>query len=425
MARLSTQPAPPTSSAPQPARAVPLRSGFVALPLATGRAHLFARVHHGHGHGHGHGEEDAPPQTGTGTELFVTGFPAGTSAKGLKAAVGRVWDGTGVAVREVRMLDASSSDALEGGATTTTTTTLLAAERAAQEAQDEEDAGGAYTPLLDPSLLAATYSGAPHAPASSSALVSFAAPPPFPPPPYDPATALSLPAPAPFLSAARARHALARPHRSQVIAHADAWMAAFDRRRSEARPVGYTAEAAAGERAAAARAAKKAAKLARRRGKAAAADEVKPGSAAEALARHAALRERMADPAFDPDALDEGEWTTVQRGGKHGKSLLPAGVEATVQGYGGTSVKVARKRRPGEQLENKDAGIKKIVGDGFYRFNLAEGRRQELANLKSRFEEDKRRVDRMRGAGAGGRGGRGGFGSGGGRGRGSGRFKPY
>ncbi|BGP37563.1 hypothetical protein JCM10449v2_001480 [Rhodotorula kratochvilovae] len=395
MARLSTQPA-----STQQARAIPLRSGFVALPLAGGKVHLFARVHLA-------SEGDDAAQ-GTGAELFVTGFPAGTSAKGLRAALGRVWDG-GAKVREVRLLPPSEEDGK--------TTTLLAAELAAQTHQED------YTPLLLPSALSAL-----PPPASTSALVAFASPPAFPPQPYDALTPLTLPPAPSFLSAARARHTLARPHRSSVIAHADAWMAAFDKRRAADRPVGYSAERAQAEREAAARAAKKAAKLARRGGKGAAAAEIKPGSAAEALAAHAALRAKLADPSFNPDALDEGEWTTVQRGGRHGKSLLPAGVEATVQGYGGTSVKVARKKRAGAQEENKDAGIKKIVGEGFYRFNQAEGRRKELANLKSRFEEDKRRVDRMRGGGPGGRGGgRGGFGGGGasGRGRGAGRFKPY
>ena len=436
MARLSTQPA----QQPQ-ARPIALRSGFYALPLSAGKVHLFARVHH-HDDPTDDDEAAAP-----GTQLFVTGFPHGATAKGLKAALGKVWgDEAAVKVREVRMLPPPEADG-EGAAVVG----VLQKELAAAESDAEE----AYLPLFDPSAVAnSTLSSS-----STSAIATFSSAPTFPPPPYDASTPLTLPAAPSFLSAARARHTLARPPRSLVTSHVDAWMRTFDARRAASLPVGYSAERAQAQREQAAREAKKLAKQARRTGKAGAqaalGDKPKEGSAAEALARHAALQARMADPSYNPDELDEGEWTTVSRGGKHGRSLLPTGVEPTVQGYGGVSVKVAGKKRgatKGDEDLRRDAGIKKIVGEGFYRFNKADSRRKgasplslslsrlalsraltltcvlvraELANLKTRFEEDKRRVDRMRGGGRGGRGGSRGGSSSGGRGGRGGRFKPY
>ncbi|GAA5909870.1 hypothetical protein JCM8208_000976 [Rhodotorula glutinis] len=409
MARLPTQ---PTQQAQ--ARPIALRSGFYALPLSGGKVHLFARIHH-----HDDATDD-DAGAAPGTQLFVTGFPYGATAKGLKAALGKVWgDEAAVKVREVRMLPPPETDA-EGAAVVS----VLQKELAAAETDAEE----AYMPLFDPSAVAnSTLSSS----SSTSAIATFSSAPTFPPPPYDASTPLTLPAAPSFLAAARARHTLARPPRSLVTSHVDAWMRTFDARRAASLPVGYSAERAQAQREQAQREAKKLAKLARRTGKAGEAaalgDKPKEGSAAEALARHAALQARLNDPSYNPDELDEGEWTTVSRGGKHGRSLLRTGVEPTVQGYGGVSVKVAGKKRgatKGDEDLRRDAGIKKIVGEGFYRFNKADSRRKELASLKTRFEEDKRRVDRMRSGGGGGRGGGRGASSGGRGGRG-GRFKPY
>lgn len=368
MARLPTQPA----QQQQQARAVPLRSGFFALPLSGGKVHLFARLHHSDDDA---AAEEEGQQHGTkGKELFVTGFPHGTTAKGLKAALAKVWGGDDEAkalkVREVRMLP----PAVEG----TDVVSVLKKELAAAEGNDE---GGDYMPLFDPSAAAAATAAGPD-PSSSSAIATFSSAPPFPPAPYDASHPLTLPAAASFLSLSRARHTLARPPRSLVTSHVDAWMRSFDARRAASLPVGYSAERAAAQRELAAREAKKAAKQARRLGKngrLVVVGEPKEGSAAEALARHAALQAKLADPSYNPDELDEGEWTTVSRGGKHGRSLLPAGVEPTVQGYGGVSVKVAGKKRGARKADDEvkhDAGIKKIVGEGFYRFNKAEGRRK-------------------------------------------------
>ncbi|GAA5934500.1 hypothetical protein JCM3775_000373 [Rhodotorula graminis] len=416
MARLPTQPA----QQPQ-ARPIAMRSGFYALPLSGGKVHLFARVHH-----NDDPTDDDAAAPAPGTQLFVTGFPHGATAKGLKAALGKVWgDDAAVKVREVRMLPPPETDA-EG-------TAVVGVLQKELEAADS-DAEEAYLPLFDPSAVADSMAAHPTSSSSTSAIATFTSAPTFPPAPYDASTPLTLPAAPSFLSASRARHTLARPPRSLVTSHVDAWMRTFDARRAASLPIGYSAERAQAQRELAAREAKKLAKQARRTGKAGGAaaalgDKPKEGSAAEALARHAALQARMADPSYNPDELDEGEWTTVSRGGKHGRSLLPTGVEPTVQGYGGVSVKVAGKKRgatKGDEDLRRDAGIKKIVGEGFYLFNKADSRRKELANLKTRFEEDKRRVDRMR-SGPGGGGGRGGGrgGSSGGRGGRGGRFKPY
>ncbi|KAL8281513.1 hypothetical protein RQP46_006197 [Phenoliferia psychrophenolica] len=128
-----------------------------------------------------------------------------------------------------------------------------------------------------------------------------------------------------------------------------------------------------------------------------------PGSAAFALAAHSAAQLASQDRSLNPDEVVENEWTLVSRGGKHGQSLLPAGAVPTLLGYGAVTVGVARKggkKRSSTVRDEEDGvgdqGIKKIVGDGFYRFTKEDGRRKDLENLKARFEEDKERVGRFR-----------------------------
>ncbi|GAA6001858.1 uncharacterized protein JCM10292_005942 [Rhodotorula paludigena] len=401
MTRLPTQ--------PELTQAVALRSGFYALPLSNGKTHLFARAHHAVSDD-STASGAAAAGSSSSKQLFVTGLPLGISEKGLRTALGKVW--SEVKVKEVRFLETGAAGEDE-------TVTVLEQERlraaAADEGEgDEED----VAPLLLPEALASSASSSSTAP--TSAIVTFSSTPALPPAAYPSSTPLTLPVAPSFLSVSRTRHALARPPRSVVTAHVDDWMRAFDAQKLAAAPPRYSAEVAAAEKAAREKEDKK-----RRNKKGAKRGEVDvgpvPGSAAEALAKHAAYQARMRDPDFNPDEEVEGEWQTVSRGGKHGKSLLPTGVTPTVTGYGGVTVKVAGKKRgrASEQDDelNRDAGIKKIVGEGFYRFNQAEGRRKQLANLQAKFEEDKRRLDRMRGAG--------GAGAGRGRGRGQGRFKPY
>ncbi|GAA5903115.1 hypothetical protein JCM6882_006971 [Rhodosporidiobolus microsporus] len=394
MARLSTQ--------PETAKAIPLRSGFYALPLSN--AHLFVRLHQQLTlDSDNDDEEGAEAAAGSSKQLFVSGLPLGTSEKGLKAALGKVW-GEEIKVKKVELLPAPSG----AGAVFTLYQKEFAAATAAAAAEDAP----AFSPLFDPSA-ASTSSAIPPPP---SAIVTFASSPSLPPPPYPASTPLNLPAAPSFLAASAARHSSARPHRSIVIAHVDDWMRAYDARKLASAPVGYSA---ADTSAAAKKAAKKEKKNSKK-GKAADVGPL-PGSAAEALARHTALQAKLNDKSFNPDEVDEGDWQTVTRGGKHGKSLLPTGVVPTLTGYGGVNVKVAGKKRgkASEEEPKNDAGIRKIVGEGFYRFNRAEGRKRELLNLKARFEEDKRRVDRMRAGGAGkARGG-------GASGRAGRSFKPY
>ncbi|GAA6003420.1 hypothetical protein JCM10207_000326 [Rhodosporidiobolus poonsookiae] len=390
MARLSTQ--------PDTAKALPLRSGFYALPLASSSLHLFVRLHKANA-----ADEDDTEGAAGSHQLFVTGLPLGASAKGVKSAMGKIW-GEEVKVKSVELLPAPPV----AGAVFSLYQQQLAVATAAVASGDD---ASSPSPLLD--LSAASSSSS--IPPPHSALVTFSSSPALPPPPYPASTPLTLPSAQPFLAASAARHALARPHRSAVIAHADEWMRAYDQRKIASAPIGYLApdEAQAGGKKA-------------KKGKKSKDVGPLPGSAAAALASYHAQRAKLQDKGFNPDEADEGEWTTVQRGGRHGKSLLPAGVVPTLSGYGGVNVKVAGKKRGRVEEEDEgrnDAGIKKIVGEGFYRFNKAEGRRRELSALKAKFEEDKARVDRLRSSGPGKMrgGGRGGFG-GGKRGR---AFKPY
>lgn len=107
--------------------------------------------------------------------------------------------------------------------------------------------------------------------------------------------------------------------------------------------------------------------------------------------QHSAEQAKQRSRAHNPDEVDEGEWTLVAGGGKHGKSLLPTGVTPSIMGYGeGRTVKVAKGGKKGrgildededgsgeegEGREKMDQGVKKIVGDGFYSFVKNQQRR--------------------------------------------------
>ncbi|GAA5930179.1 hypothetical protein JCM1841_000485 [Sporobolomyces salmonicolor] len=379
---------PRLAAQPEAIKPIPLRSGFYALPFSSGQHHLFARVHSGAAAEDG----DVPAPS---NQLFVTGLPLGMTEKALKSTLGKVWEGT--KVKAVEMLPATAD-----GVLSLYQRELMAAKHASVVQ------GISISPLFDPDSPSTSAIVAP----PPSAIVTFSSSPAFPPPSYSSTTPLSLPAAPSFLASSASGHALARPHRSIVIAHVDSWMNAYDARKLAAAPPAYSVEALLASREAEKKAAGKKGKG--KKGKQAAADVGPvPGSAAEALARHAAQVALAKDRSHDPDEAQDGEWTLVTGGGKHGKSLLPTGTVPTLQGYGGISVKVAGKKRgrAADEDQNLDAGIKKIVGQGFYRFNKAEGRRQDLAALKSKFEDDKARVDRLRsnqggkgrGAGSGGR----------------------
>ncbi|GAA5845933.1 hypothetical protein JCM3766R1_000864 [Sporobolomyces carnicolor] len=405
---------------PTHAQVIPLRSGFYALPFSDGRNFLFARIHHQQ-----EDEDDNDEPSETRHKLFVTGMPLGMTDKGLKQTLSKVWESNSK-IKSVELLPSTNHANGPHGPLALLTKELTAAQHAVPIQ------GITVSPLFSPSHPLVPPSSA------SSAIVTFGSTPSLPPPSYPSATPVSIAAQPSFLKTSSLKHHLARPHRSLVIAHVDTWMQAYDARKLASAPASYSADVAIAEREQAALAAKS-----KKGKKKAAATDVGPlpGSAAAALARHAEEQRKRNDRDHNPDEVQDGEWTLVTGGGKHGKSLLPTGVVPTLEGYGGVSVKVARKKRgkatPAED-EAHDQGIKKIVGDGFYRFNKADSRRKSLAALRTRFEEDKARVDRMRqssggrGGGRGGRGGRGGSasrGRGGGGGGSAGRegrsYKPY
>ncbi|GAA5820105.1 hypothetical protein JCM10212_000444 [Sporobolomyces blumeae] len=432
MPRLSTQ--------PETVSAIPLRSGFFALPFNHGQTHLFARVHASAldqdplGSDDDDEAEDAGSKGDKGKErqLFVTGVPVGMTEKGLRTTLSRVWDDAARSkVTKVEMLPSSGGG---GGVPTLVDKEVLSARHGVAMH------GIQVHPLFDPSLSSSSSApssstGSTLAP-SRSAIVTFSTSPRFPPAPYPSSTSTSIASYPSFLTSSRSTHSLARPPRSLVVAHVDSWMNQFDARKLAAAPAQYSADVLIAQREAdRARLEKDKKNKNKRKGKATVTDVGPvPGSAAEALARHAEEQRRRNDKDYNPDEVQDGEWTLVTGGGKHGKSILPEGVVPNVEGYGGVTVKVARAKRgkkPGEGEDdgiNRDAGIKKIVGEGFYRFNKADSRRKSLSALKAKFEEDKARVDRLRTSGSS--RGRGGARGGGPRGAGThGRdmraFRPY
>ncbi|KAI5475264.1 hypothetical protein MNV49_001677 [Pseudohyphozyma bogoriensis] len=387
MARLSTQPKPPKPASTR--TAVALRSAFVALPSGK-KDWVFARIH-----GQQDDDEEEAGGAAKGKQLFITNLPVGCTEKSLKKGLAELGK-----VAAVELLPSSSSS-----------TTLLAKEIASTTIPNIS-----ILPLFTPE---ATSSSSSITASSVSAIISFASPPSFPPSSTLtlPHLAASLPS---FLTTSASRYSLSRPHPSTIIAHTDTWTSAYDARKLAAAPPSYTP---ASTKTLSKTAAKKLARAAKNK-------DVGPlpGSAAAALAAHAEYLKERDDRSKNPDEIQEGEWTLVSRGGKHGKSLLPTGATATVEGYGGVTVGVARRGWKGVKKgqEGEEVGAqRKIVGDGFYRFTKEEGRKKDLAKLKERFEEDKRRLGKFRegGASRGGRGrGRGAGAAGGREGR---SFKPY
>lgn len=333
MAKLRTQPA--------QAKVTSLRSGFYCLPLAND-VHLYARLHHGQDLDEP--STSAPPSTNS---LFITSLPLGASNKSITKLVSAVYPD--LSVRRVELL-----------APTGSVDSLLARELITAAVD-----GSKISPLFETEHALKGDFKVP----SRSCIVEFDGTPALPPPAYSSALGFPLALATSALAASLARHALARPHPSSITAHADSWMQQFDQRKiatvDASRPTPLAAAAAVMSKTAAK-------KLARQKLKEPAAPL--PGSAGHALALHAAAQAKAKDRSVNPDEVDEEGWTLVTGGGKHGKSVLPEGVLANVGGYGGVSVKVAGKTGKGSQAE-ADAGIKQIVGDGFYRFKKEEGRR--------------------------------------------------
>lgn len=339
MPRLSTQPAKAVQHLP----VVPLRSGFFALPFALPGAatvYLVARVHHGGAEDEG---DEGRSAAGT-TQLFVTPLPLQTTEDEVKNAFERVYSKE---VSHVRLLPATVEQPTMYDIASSSTSTVL--------------------PLFPSSHGSSTLQS------SCSAVVTFSSPTPLPP---LASTSMSWPqeTPASYLAATQARHDLARPHLSTVIAHSDSWMNAFDAKKIAAAAAQALVPVTASSKAAAK---VKAAKAKNGKGKKGANLPPAPGSAAAALAAHSAAVALAADRTRNVDAVEEEEWTMVSRGGKHGQSLLPAGAVPSLVGYGAVTVGVARKKAPGAPVvESGGEGEHSvIVGEGFYRFKKEEGRR--------------------------------------------------
>lgn len=90
------------------------------------------------------------------------------------------------------------------------------------------------------------------------------------------------------------------------------------------------------------------------------------------------------------ELLDEDGFVIVQSTGKYGR---------TQEGAGGASVKVARRRGTAAELEDEAAREKKrkrFELEDFYRFQRREEKREELANLRSKFREDQEKVKKLK-----------------------------
>lgn len=89
------------------------------------------------------------------------------------------------------------------------------------------------------------------------------------------------------------------------------------------------------------------------------------------------------------ELLDEDGFTIVKSSGKYGR---------TADGEGGSSVKVAR-RRGGDNLEDdavKEKKRKRFELEDFYRFQKREQKREELATLRAKFQEDQEKVKKLK-----------------------------
>ncbi|SCV72562.1 BQ2448_4099 [Microbotryum intermedium] len=420
MARLSTQPSASaltsasaslsaSASGSSKYKAVALRSGFYALPLAvtsssssssskrsssstTGVEYIFVRAHHSFNSAQDDDHEQARAPSSS-TTFFLTGLPLGATEKALQKLFKSMYPQNKIV--KVQLLPSPNA----------ASNTLLSRELASVS----------VTPSIDPLFITSDHES--HSVLDAqSALITFESTPALPPPAPSVMPSLFIPKPKDFLARARAKYDQARPHRSLIIAHTDTWMQNHDQKKASLRP---TATATA--------ATPSSPTSTKKKGKKAASKDPGPvpGSAAFALAQYAAQQARLASASYNPDdhtgPQDAEGWTLVSRGGRHGTSALdPEAIKnATTEGYGGRGVKVASKSwlkgLDGDGATDLETGQRNIVGKGFYRFTKSDERKQELAALKDRFEQDKSRLNEFRESHRG-RGGRGGRGGGSGRG---------
>lgn len=86
------------------------------------------------------------------------------------------------------------------------------------------------------------------------------------------------------------------------------------------------------------------------------------------------------------DIVDEDGFTLVVRGGKYGRNLVGGGVG------------VASKRW--DEVKEEETGRKKKSKElkDFYRWQLREAKREDLADLRSKFAADKEKVEKLKGS---------------------------
>eukprot|EP00128_Syssomonas_multiformis_P004334 Colp12_sorted_trinity150504_noHs@12036 len=80
---------------------------------------------------------------------------------------------------------------------------------------------------------------------------------------------------------------------------------------------------------------------------------------------------------------DEDGWVTVQRGGKRNRNT-----------DGSVTVYAAKREEADGVVEKKKKKEKELLN--FYRFQQRQQRRDEIANLRQQFEEDKKKIAAMR-----------------------------
>ncbi|KAK4046017.1 hypothetical protein OIV83_006435 [Microbotryomycetes sp. JL201] len=384
------------------AHAVPLRSGFYALPLDNSKSYVAARPHsHGLGDEHEGDKEE--------TRLFVTSVPPTTTSKHVKQVLSKIF------ATDVSAVDVVAPAAAAGrfGASTSLLGRDIIVSSAKPHVQRLFQTSSSSLDITPAASYVVTVDGE----------ISW------PPKPYS--TSLALPprkvVAESYLALSATRHKAARPHRSSVIAHSDSWMNDFDQRKLSATATAPADEATLSvPSAASGLSATQRKKLRKAQAAAASANAPPaPGSAAAALAAYAATQAKLANKNHNPDEPDEEGWTLVTSGGKHGKSMLPSGAVPTVTGYGATTFRVgkpttgpnrsAQGRSDNDDGDDSDSsnpdltarerkkrkaeyesGVRKTVGSGFYRFTKQAERKTELANLKRKFEDDKSRLGRMR-----------------------------
>lgn len=349
MARLTTQ---PSASVIKPA--IPLRSGFYAVPFLTSSSStkenwIYVRSHKT---GEDQGTDEEQNEV---NKLFVTGLPYGFTAKSIKTTFTKLYPLNQIV--HVELLTAATGS-----------TTLY----------DHEVISSTAYPSVTP--LFPSTSTQPFPSLSSSALITFSSHPTLPPS-YSTPPILSTPTLPLYVNSASTNYALARPHLSTIISHSDSWMTAFDARRltsaASALSTAFITHEIAGPSSSRELTSMKKGKKGKK-GKKNSVDGPAPGSAAAALLAHTQSLANAANRKINPDQVVEEDWTFVSRGGKHGKSLLPTGAPATLVGYGGKTVKVAKAKKLGEEVEKGEMveGMKMIVGEGFYRFRKDEKRRE-------------------------------------------------